>query len=180
MIDVEECFHLALHAASMGQTHVCVPYLRQVLQEQPTHARALHLLAAQHAEIGLHERAITGMKAALASEPQLEIARFQLGLLLLDCGRRAEAKENLAALLGSSDPGLPAFAAAMIALADEDLQVAREQIALGLTQARNRPVAALMQRVLQGLQARDDVAGVDESNVRDDIAVLRAYGRALS
>lgn len=180
MIDTEERFHLALHAASMGQPHVCVPYLRQVLQEQPTHARAMHLLAAQHAEIGLYERAISGMKAALAIEPQLEIARFQLGLLLLDGNRRAEAKESLAALSGSSAPGLPAFAAAMIALADDDLQVARAKLALGLMQSRNSPLASLMQRVLDGLHVRDEAAAVDKSNARDDAAVLRAYGRALS
>src|SRR5262245_41537910 len=122
MFDTEECFHLALHASSMGQPHICVPYLRQVLQEEPTHARAMYLLAAQHAEIGLYERAISGMQAAIALEPGLEIARLQLGLLLLNGNRRAEARESLQALSRSPDPGLPTFAAAIIALADDDLQ----------------------------------------------------------
>lgn len=179
MFDTEECFHLALHASAAGQPHTCMTYLRHVLQEQPAHAPAMYLLAAQHAEIGLFERAVSGMQAALAIEPKLEIARFQLGLLLLDCNRRAEAKENLAALSGSTDPGLATFAAAMIALADEDLQAARDKLTLGLTQTRNPPVAALMQRVLAALPAKGQ-AELDDSAVRDDAAHLRAYRQKAS
>ena len=180
MFDTEECFHLALHASSIGQPHVCVPYLRQVLQAEPTHARAMYLLAAQHAEIGLYERAIDGMKSALAIDPALEIARFQLGLLLLDANRRGEAKENLAALSSSQDPGLSSFAAALIALADDDLHGAREKLALGLTQSRNPPVAALMRRILAGLKAAGEAAVVDKSNGSDEGAFLRAYKQSLS
>ncbi|HKU15146.1 MAG TPA: hypothetical protein VJQ52_12180 [Steroidobacteraceae bacterium] len=180
MFDSEECFHLALHASASGQPHTCMTYLRQLLQEQPTHAPAMYLLAAQHAEIGLYERAVDGFKAALAIAPNMEIARFQLGLLLLDGNRRAEARENLAALSGSSDPGLATFAAAMVALAEEDLQAAREKLTLGLTQSRNPPIAALMQRVLAGLEARGEAAMAEPATGDDGAGVLRAYRQKLS
>jgi hypothetical protein len=89
MLDVEEYFHLALHASSISDPHACMSYLDEVLQLQPANARALYLRAVQHAEVGLTERAVLGIETALSIEPGLEIARLHLGLLrLFDRGRR--------------------------------------------------------------------------------------------
>jgi len=82
--DTDEYLHLALHANSVRNHHACMAYLKELLAREPRHAKAIYLLAAQHAELGLHERAIAGMRAALALEPAIEMARLQLGLLLLD------------------------------------------------------------------------------------------------
>src|SRR5687767_1778527 len=117
MFDSDEYFHLALHAGSVGQHHACMMYLKELLQQEPEHAAAIYLLAVQHAELGLIERAVHGMKAALAIDPTIEMARFQLGLLQLDANRRAEARENFAALSGSSDTSLRTISEAMTALA---------------------------------------------------------------
>jgi predicted Zn-dependent protease len=153
MLDADEYFHLALHASSVGDHHACMSYLEEVLRQQPTNARALFLRAAQHAELGLTERAVSGIKAALAIEPGLEIARFQLGLLLLfERNRPQEAKEYLLELRNSRDYVLRTYAEAMVAVADNDTSRAREHLALGLAQTtNNQPLATLMKRLLDRL-----------------------------
>lgn len=104
VLDADEYFHLALHASTVRDCHACLSYLEEVLRQQPGNARALYLRAVQHAEIGLTERAVSGLKAALEIEPSLEMARFQLGLLLLfNSNRPAEAKEYLIELTNSVD-----------------------------------------------------------------------------
>lgn len=151
MLDSDEYFHLALHAGSVGQHHACMTYLKELLQQEPKNAAAIYLLAVQHAELGLIERAVRGMKAALAIDPTLEMARFQLGLLLLDRNRRAEARENFVALGGSSDTSLRTLCEAMIALADGHSRLARELLAAGLSQeSADSSWASLMRRMLDG------------------------------
>lgn len=155
-LDADEYFHLALHASSVGDHHACMSYLEEVLQQQPTNARALFLRAVQHAEIGLTERAVSGIKAALAIEPGLEIARFQLSLLLLlDRNRPQEAKEYLLGLESSGDSVLRTYAEAMVCLADNDIPRAREHLSLGLAQSsNNQPLTALMKRIFDRLSDR--------------------------
>ncbi len=176
MFDVEEYFHLALHAGSVGQHHGCMTYLKEILQQQPENAPAIYLLAVQHAELGLFERAVSEMKAALAIEPTIEIARFHLGLLLLlDRNRRTEAKESFAALSGSSDSALRTFSAAMIALADGHSRVARELLALGLSQeSANRALSSLMRHVLDGLLPTE-APTMDPPETRDNQVFPGAY-----
>lgn len=155
MFDAEEYFHLALHASSVGDHHACMSYLEEVLQQEPRNARAIYLLAVQHAEIGLTERAIGGIKAALSIDPGMEIARFQLGLLLLfDKRRPAEAKDYLTRLNSSSDRALRAYSEAMIAIADNDSVLAQEKLAIGLSAATSSPtLSSLMRRLFEGISS---------------------------
>jgi len=160
MFEVDEYLHLALHASSVGNQHACMTYLKELLQQQPAHAVALQLLATQHAEIGLYERAIKGMKAALTVNPRLEIARFQLGMLLLDRGRGREAQEQFAGLQGTADKALEGYCEAMSALADEQVPLACEKLqrALSLPTA-NPALHALMRRVLERMSKEPDGTG---------------------
>src|SRR4051812_26034450 len=121
--DADEYLHLALHASSIGDHHACMTYLKELLRQQPAHAAALYLLAAQYAELGLGERAISTMKAALRIAPALDIARFQLAVLLLDRGHTFEARDHLRNIKGHA--ALRTCAQAMIAAADGDLSKAR-------------------------------------------------------
>ena len=181
-LDPDEYLHLAIHASSVGDHHACMSYLKEVLQRQPAHASALYLLAAQHAELGLLERAISGMKAALAITPELEIARLQLGLLLLDRDRAGEAKQQLSALDGSSNPALRAFSQALLALADADLRAAQEKLALGLALPSGNPaLSAMMQRIFDQL-AKKHAAAVEPPASAPESAplFLGAYRQASS
>jgi hypothetical protein len=151
--DTEEYFHLALHASSMSDPHACIAYLDEVLERQPGNSRAIYLRAVQHAEIGLTQRAVSGIRAALAIEPALEIARFHLGLLLLlDPARASEARQCLVGLGDCADPGLRAYAEALVALADNDISPAREKLQCGLTLASDdQPLAGFMKRLFEHL-----------------------------
>lgn len=55
--DADELLHLAAHASSMGNPHAAMAHLKELLRREPQHARAIYLIGAQYALIGLHERA---------------------------------------------------------------------------------------------------------------------------
>lgn len=158
MLDAEEYFHLALHASAMGDHHACMTYLEEVLQRQPRNARAIYLLAVQHAELGLLQRAVAGIKTALLIEPDLELARFQLGLLLLiDNNEPVEARGYLDRLRTSQDRALRAYAEAMIAVCDNEPALARRKLAVGLSESPpDSPLAMLMRRVFERLLSSPD------------------------
>lgn len=160
MLDAEEYFHLALHAGEVGDHHACMTYLEEVLRREPRNARAIYLQAVQHAELGLTQRAIAGIKTALSIEPDLEVARFQLGLLLLfDRKQPAEAKDYLERLRGSEDRALRAYAEAMIAMVDNQPVVARQRLAIGLSESSpGSPLAMLMRRLLEHMLSGADAA----------------------
>lgn len=154
MLDADEYLHLAIHASSVRDHHASISYLKQALLLQPRHATAIYLLAVQHGELGLIARAVTGLKEAVALEPKLEIAQFQLGWMLLNIGRKPEAKEAFAKLKTSVDESMRAFSEAMIALADDNVPIARAKLTAGLArQSANPAVMALMQQLLRNLAA---------------------------
>lgn len=174
-LDADEYFHLALHASTARDYHACLSYLQEVLQQQPSNARALYLRAVQHAELGLPERAVSGMKAALEIEPGLEMARFQLGLLLLfNSNRPTEAKQYLLELTNCGDAAMSAYAEALVAVADRDTALAKQKLALGLSQSStNQPLSSLMRRLLAHLDGGSSATDNDEAE-RDQIS-LGAY-----
>jgi tetratricopeptide (TPR) repeat protein len=153
MLDAQEYFHLALHASSMGDHHACMTYLEEVLQREPRNARAIYLRAVQHAELGLTQRAVAGIKAALLIEPDLDLARFQLGLLLLfDINQPAEAKDCLLRLCRSQDRALRAYSEAMIALVDNEPILARQKLAIGLSESSpDSQLPMLMRKLFERL-----------------------------
>jgi len=83
MLDAEEYLHLAINATQHQQHHAALEYLHKSLELSPENARAIFLLAAEHAELGLFDRAIKGMLLALELEPGLEFARYQLAMLYM-------------------------------------------------------------------------------------------------
>jgi tetratricopeptide (TPR) repeat protein len=151
MLDAEEYFHLALHASAAGDHHACMTYLEEVLRREPRNARAIYLMAVQHAELGLTQRAIAGIKRALSIEPDLEIARFQLGLLLMfDSNQPSEAKDYLERLCVSENRALRAYSEAMIAMVDNEPGLARQKLAVGLSEsAPDSPLSLLMRRLFE-------------------------------
>jgi tetratricopeptide (TPR) repeat protein len=164
MLDAEEYFHLALHASSEGDHHTCMSYLEEVLQREPRNARAIYLLAVQHAELGLTQRAITGIKTALSIDPDLEIARFQLGLLLMfDKNEPREAKSYLERLCSSENRALRAYAEAMIALADNEPVRARQRLAIGLSESSpDSPLSTLMRRLFERMSGGTTLPNASE------------------
>jgi len=83
MLDADEYLHLAIHATQHQQHHAALEYLNKSLAISPDNAKAIFLLAAEHAELGLFDRAIKGMERALDLDPHLDFARYQLGMLYM-------------------------------------------------------------------------------------------------
>ncbi len=79
-LDHEELFHLALQASSKGDHDKAIRYLKEGLAISPS-AKFYYILGAQHAEIGMYERAVEEMTKALELDGSMDTARFQLGLL---------------------------------------------------------------------------------------------------
>lgn len=153
MLDAEEYFHLALHASSIGNPHASLVYLRRVLQQDPQNAGALYLLATVHAELGLVERAIHGIEAVLAIDPQLTIAHLQLAMLLLfETQRRAEARSHLMHVTATGDESLQTYAEALIAVTDDDIPLATEKLESAIAKTgENTPFTTLMRSLLEQL-----------------------------
>jgi Tfp pilus assembly protein PilF len=178
MHDADEYLHLAVHASAIGDRHAAMGYLKEVLLQQPRNATAIYLLAVQHAEIGLTPRAVTGLHDAITIEPRLEVARFQLGWLLLDANRIAEAKEQFSALSSSADEALRAYSEAMLALADKNMALARDKLTSGLSRKTNNPgLSASMRRLLEQLSAAPAPPAGPSETKSSDAVFLGAYAK---
>lgn len=150
-LDNEELLRLALEAMNGNRDAEAISMLKLMLSRDPEHHHAMYLLAAQHAQIGMFDRAETGMRAVLAQSPDFAIARFQLGQLLTMKGAAAEASNVLSPLF-AGEGSLSAYARGMAALSAEDVATGVRELELGLTLPQEIPaLAADMQRLRDNL-----------------------------
>lgn len=175
MLDTVEYIHLAIHASKKGDTHAAMNYLKEALIEEPGNAVARYLLAAEHAEIGLYEKAINGMEEALRLTPELEIAQFQLGLLYLQTNRLDDAYRNFESL-GShtQDISLKAFSQAYQLMAREDANQAMAYLKHGIASCTNENLKADMERVLASLVTRLE-APPEQEEITDEKKASSAF-----
>jgi Tfp pilus assembly protein PilF len=151
-LDTDEYLQLAMHAAANGDVHASLQYLTQVLEGEPRHAGALYLRAAQHARIGLVDRAIDGMASAVSLNPGAGPPRLHLALLLLDRGHLDRAREQFQALAQAGGDAAP-FASALEAWCAQDPAAARTRLDAALERTPQNPVlAAAMQEIWNVLQ----------------------------
>jgi tetratricopeptide (TPR) repeat protein len=151
-LDDQELLHLAIEASNESRHGDAIAYLKQAVERSAENYNALYLLAAQHAQIGMTDRAIEEFNRALALKPDLVPARFQLGLLFLCNGRVDEALGAWEALgtLPDSNP-YARFAGALQCLARDDFPGSIEQIERGLAANSDNPA---LNRDMQGLLER--------------------------
>lgn len=162
-LDATEYLHLALHAVQKGDHHAALLYLKNVLELQPDNSAAHYLMAAEHAELGLLERAAEGMAESLLLDPGLDIARFQLGLLKLQLDRIPEAAEAFGTLVQvSTDTSLREFASGYMALIAEDKALAIPHFAAGLELCDNN--LALKQDMTRVLDSLQPASTIDEAS----------------
>jgi tetratricopeptide (TPR) repeat protein len=180
MYDVEEYLHLALHASANRNPHASLGYLKEALALEPQNPQGVYLLAILHAELGLIERAIGGLTKALALDPKLEIARLQLGLLLIDRGRTVEAREQFSASRLSADMAMCTFADGMILAIDGQIAAAVGKMKAGLgLHTANAALRPLMQEVLVRLEKMQSAAAKPEARsepANDGRIFMGAYG----
>ncbi len=152
-LDADELLHLAIIASRQDAHGEAIEYLKRTIELEPDHAKAYYLLAAEHAQIEMYDRAALEMEQALEFDPSLHIARFQLGLLHLTSGRTAEASRSWQALdLLGEEHCLFQFKRGLELMATDQFDACRAHLSRGL--ALNLDNAALntdMQRVLDKL-----------------------------
>jgi tetratricopeptide (TPR) repeat protein len=176
MLDADEYLHLAINASQTGDHHAALEYLHKALEKSPSHTGARYFLAAEHAELGLYERACDEMQELLLIAPDVEIARFQLGLLSLQLERKDNARQAFALLADDArDESLQAFAKAYLHLLDERAGDAVGLLNEGLRNCGNPALKADMSRVLASLDASQGAGTQQESVEGAQPVYLGAY-----
>ncbi|PIK97708.1 tetratricopeptide repeat protein [Synechococcus sp. 63AY4M1] len=96
----------AVHHHQAGQLPEAISLYQQVLQAQPAHPEALHLLGICRQQQGSLEEAIALMQQALAQQPWFPDAHYNLAIVLKQVGCLEEAKAHLQQALeqGGPDP----------------------------------------------------------------------------
>jgi tetratricopeptide (TPR) repeat protein len=180
-LDDEELLHLALHAGRGHRHDAAIDYLKRAVQEFPRSAKAHYLLGAEHAQIGLYERAAAEMKQAIQLDPTLSVAQFQLGLLQLTTGHAQEAEIAWQPLdrLARHDP-LYLFKSGLLHLIRDELPACIQALEQGIANnSANEPLNDDMRRVLNDLQERTAAAqgthGEPAPFSRTSHALLSAY-----
>lgn len=174
-LDNEELLRLALDAINNGRDADAVVMLKTLLERDPQHVHAQYLLAAQHAQLGMHDRAEAGFRAVVTNAPELAIARFQLGQLLVMKGEGAEARQTLQPLADQQD-ALGAYARAMTAAADEDIANALVHLESGLALPQEIPALTADMQRLHG-QLQQGTVGVEAEAPAAAPMFLTGYGR---
>ncbi|MBD9477437.1 hypothetical protein [Pseudoxanthomonas sp. PXM02] len=177
-LDDEELLRLSLSAMNAERDAEATDLLKVLIEREPSHAYGHYLLAAQHAQLGLMDRAEAGFRTAAGLAPaDFPMPRFQLGQLLVLKGEAYEAREVLEPLTRQGG-SLAAYSAALSHLAAEDVPSAIEHLQQGLEQPQ--PIPALeqdMARLLQQLREREQHQEQPETAVSGASFLLSNYGR---
>jgi tetratricopeptide (TPR) repeat protein len=182
-LDAEELLRLSLNAMNNGQDGEALVLLKTLAERDPGHAMGRYLLAAQHAQLGLMDKAESGFREVVAMAPDFLMARFQLGQLLLVQGRAAESRSLLEPMASRSD-ALGRYAGALIAAGQDDVSGAVAELRAGIALPQDIPaLAADMQRLLATLEEAAGQAAVNDatSSMAPPAPIfLTGYGRAPS
>jgi Flp pilus assembly protein TadD len=142
-LDAEELLRLCLDAINNDRHADAVEMLKTLLDRDPDHVFATYLLAAEHAQLGMMDRAEAGFRRTVELAPAFEIGRFQLAQALLVRGDEDGARQALDPLTASGTEGaLPHYARALLATCDEDLPRALEALDAGLAMPQEIPALA--------------------------------------
>ncbi len=155
-IDDEELLHLALRASDENRHEDAISYLKRALDISPNNAKAHYLLGAEHAEIGLYDRATEEMAKAVKIDPDMVTAQFQLGLLHITSARVSEAEASWKPLdkLGPNNP-FYLFKTGMLHLARDEFEACIETLEKGIKlNQQNLPLNNDMRRVINDVTAK--------------------------
>jgi tetratricopeptide (TPR) repeat protein len=91
MRSIPETFDLALRHHQAGNHPLAEQLYRQILEAEPQHVNALHLLGVLAYQAGKYNRAVDFMEQALRLAPKFAEAYINLGMVLKDQGKRDAA-----------------------------------------------------------------------------------------
>lgn len=148
LLDVDEILALSVAAISDGRQAEALALLKHLHARDPANDRCLHLIAAQHAQIGLKDRAETEFRALLQRSPGYAIARFQYGQLLMGQDRCADASDVLGPLLVQEDD-LARYSRALVSAGDGNLSESVNWLDAGLALLQSNDALATDMRALR-------------------------------
>ena len=153
--DQAELLHLALDAGRNGDSGATLAFLKEAVSRPDATGKAHFLLGSEYAQLRMYDRAVLEMEAAVAVDPTLYIARFQLGLLWLSSGDGARALAVLEPLelLDSGNP-LASFAKGLMHLIRDEFTETLECLALGIQlNTENPALNGDMQKIIEQVNA---------------------------
>jgi tetratricopeptide (TPR) repeat protein len=154
--------------------------LRSAVVQDPRNAELRYLLGAEMAQRGDYAGAVMEMSSAIALNPLLHTARFQLGLLHLTLNHLDHAREVLAPLEALNDSAaLKHFKRGLCALIEDDFANCashlRKGIELNLENAPlNKDMEMLTERVVAlSAQAATGAIAAPDANPAEDTQMTR-------
>lgn len=176
-LDAEELLHLALLASNQAKHEESISYLKRAQGKAPKQGKIYYLLGAEHAQIGLYERAAEEMTKAVELDPSLHTASFQLGLLYMTSGRVDDAAKAWQTLdpLGKGHP-LYLFKSGLLHLARDEFEPCMENLRKGMqlnkiNEALNKDMLRVLSDVEKLLKAaKPESAAVVEGTKQDGAA----------
>ena len=153
--------------------------LQDSLIRDPDNAQLRYLFGAQLAQEQQYDRAVLEMSAALALDPNLHTARFQLGLLLLTLGQSQQALQVLAPLEQLvEDAALKHFKRGLEALILDDFNNAQRHLHAGLTLDASEPLRRDMNLLIERIQSAQAASDgyVKDGTLSDVRTDFSAYG----
>lgn len=181
-IDNDELLRLTLDSINQERHADALSMLKVLLERDSEHAFATYLLAAEHAQLGMMDRAEEGFERAVKLAPDFVMARFQLGQLYLVKDKGDAAKEMFAPIaLLPEGQALSAYAKGLIAAIDDNLGEAVAQLQAGLACEQEVPALAEdMSNMLSNLKAMTaDANSLTQHNAAAPM-YLSNYNRASS
>lgn len=166
-LDADELKFLAIQASRNAQTEHALMYLKHAIQQQPTDGELLYLLAAEHAQLGMYDRAAEEMTAALDLNPEMHTARLQLGLLHLTSGK-VDAVRSMLQRLARLGPGsyFTYFATGLESLIQDQFPACRAALERGIAMnAENPALNGDMQKIIDALPVPSQPESGDTSSV---------------
>ena len=154
-LDNDELLRIALDAINQDKHADAVSMLKTLLERDSQHVFGTYLLAAEHAQLGMMDRAEEGFVKTVELAPDFPMARFQLGQLYIVKNDMNAAKTLLAPLTQlPAGQALSCYAKGLMAAANEEANEAIIQLQAGLACEQEIPALAQdMQRVLNNLLA---------------------------
>jgi tetratricopeptide (TPR) repeat protein len=91
MATIAEALAIALQHHQAGRRRAAEQIYRRILEVEPDHAEALHLLGVVNAQAGAHQRAVEYIYRALTVKPDWPEAQYNLGNALKEQGKLDDA-----------------------------------------------------------------------------------------
>lgn len=156
-LDPQELKFLAIQASRGEQPEQALVYLKRAIRTAPNDGELYYLLAAEHAQLGMYDRAAEEMEHALVLAPDMHTARLQLGLLYLtqaNVEASARTLEPLVAL--EADNSFHLFSTGLVHLMNDRFPACRTALTKGIERnVHNDALNADMQKILDALPVQE-------------------------